>query len=461
MHVVPLEIPELGNRCHLVHDGRQALVVDPPRDTGPVEAAAEAAGVEITAVADTHIHNDYVSGALGLARRRGADYLVSADEPVSFERVGVRDGDVVPVGRLEVTVLATPGHTRHHQSFLVRHLDQPATPAAVLSGGSLLHGTVGRTDLVDEQLTEALARQQWASARLLGDLAPGTLLLPTHGFGSFCAGASTTPSYGPVTVGEQRTTNPALTVPLERFVADLVAGYGPVPSYYDHMAPLNRAGAGRALPRPARPVTADEVTDAVLAGRWVVDLRDRASFAAGHLPGTVSVEYGQQFATYVGWLVPWDDDLVLLCDRPDDIQSALHDLAAIGIDGPGTHLLAPSTPLTATYRRATWQEFLDAAGPKVVVDVRQRDEYDAGHLPGALHLPVQDADARGLELPSGELWVHCRSGYRAGVAASVLHRMGRSVVHVDDAWERVAELAIPTTTEEQASLRASHWGGAA
>lgn len=449
MQVITLEIPHLGNRCHLVHDGRQALVVDPPRDLEAIEAAADDAEVEITAVADTHIHNDYVSGALGLARRRGADYLLAADEAVTFERVGVRDGDVVPVGRLNVTVLATPGHTRHHQSFLVRHHDDLASPAAVFSGGSLLHGTVGRTDLVDDRLTHELARQQWASARLLGTLEPDTRLHPTHGFGSFCAGtvaARADAANGPVTIGDQLRSNPVLVTNRERFVADLVAGFGPVPAYYDHMAPLNRTGAGRAHPRPAHPVTADEVTDAVLSGTWVVDLRNRASFAIGHLPGTVNVEYGTQFATYVGWLVPWDDDLVLLCDDPADITAALHDLAAIGIDGPGTHLLTPAEPLTATYRRADWSEFRDAAGPLVVVDVRQRDEYDAGHLPGALHLPVQDAEVRGRDLPSGELWVHCRSGYRAGIAASVLHRMGRSVVHVDDDWDRVAELAIPTTT---------------
>ena len=443
MQVVTLEVPELGNRAHLVHDGTHALVVDPPRDLAPVELAAEEAGVEIAAVADTHVHNDYVSGALGLARRHGADYLLAADEAVEFERVGVRDGDVVPVGRLNVTVLATPGHTRHHQSFLVRHHDDLGRPAALFSGGSLLHGTVGRTDLVDDRLTHDLARQQWASARLLGALDPATALHPTHGFGSFCASTTTTGEGG--TIGDQLRTNPVLTTNRERFVTELVAGFGPVPSYYGHMAPLNRAGAGRALPRPARPVTAEQVTDAVLSGVWVVDLRTRASFARAHLPGTVNVEYGAQFATYVGWLVPWDDDLVLLTDRPDEIDGALHDLAAIGIDGPGTHVIGERTELTATYRRATWQEFLDAAGPRVVVDVRQGDEYDAGHLPGALHLPVQDVDVRGRDLPSGELWIHCRSGYRAGIAASLLHRMGRSVVHVDDAWDRVAELAIPTT----------------
>jgi glyoxylase-like metal-dependent hydrolase (beta-lactamase superfamily II)/rhodanese-related sulfurtransferase len=448
MQVLTLEIPELGNHTHLVHDGRQALVVDPPRDLAPIEAAAEAAGVEIAAVADTHVHNDYVSGALGLARRHGADYLLSADEPVQFERVGVRDGDVLAVGGLQVTVLATPGHTRHHQSFAVRDPHGDA-PAALFSGGSLLHGTVGRTDLVDHRLRFDLARAQWHSARMLALLDPATRLLPTHGFGSFCAGSQTREGTPPVTtegtIGAELLVNPALLLDRDPFVEELVAGFGPIPPYYDHMAPLNRAGAGRARPRPGRPVTRDEVTDAILDGQWVIDLRRRDTFARGHLAGSVSVEYSHQFATYVGWLVPWADDLVLLYDSAEDVGSALHDLAAIGIEGPGIHDLDPATALPATFRRTDWAGFREHAGPRVVVDVRQRDEYDEGHLPGAVHLPVHDVDRRGLELPPGELWVHCRSGYRAGIASSLLHNAGRSVVHVDDSWDRVTELAIPTT----------------
>jgi len=198
-------------------------------------------------------------------------------------------------------------------------------------------------------------------------------------------------------------------------------------------------------PQPGRPVTTEEVTDAVLAGDWVVDLRRRDTFAGGHLPGSVSVEYGHQFATYVGWLVPWDDDLVLLCDSPDDLSAAVHDLAAIGIDAPATHLFEPDLPLTATYRRLDWTGFGDHTGPRVVVDVRQRDEYDAGHLPDALHLPVHDVERHGAALPAGEIWVYCRSGYRAGIAASLLHRLGRRGGHVDHSWDRVAALAIPTT----------------
>jgi glyoxylase-like metal-dependent hydrolase (beta-lactamase superfamily II)/rhodanese-related sulfurtransferase len=441
MELVTLEVPSLGNRCHLVHDGTSALVVDPPRDLALVERAAEEAGVGIAAVADTHVHNDYVSGALGLARRHGADYLLSADERVDFERVGVHGGDVVGVGDLEVLVIDAPGHTRHHQAFLVGGVDGPR---ALFSGGSLLRGTVGRTDLVDPRLTQDLARAQWASARTLAGLADDTLLRPTHGFGSFCASSPSCGS-GSTTVAAERTTNPALVLDREEFVATLVAGLGPVPAHYPHMAPLNRAGAGRALPRAARAVTAEEVTDAILRGSWVVDLRDRSRYAAGHLSGSVSVEYGDQFATYVGWLVPWQDDIVLLTDSPTLLEPALRDLARIGIDGVDTHVLGADEHLSATYRRTDWRGFRETTAPRVVVDVRQRDEFEAGHLPGALHLPVQEVQERGGTLPGGELWVHCRSGYRAGIAASLLHRMGRNVVHVDDGWDRVAELAIPTT----------------
>lgn len=191
-------------------------------------------------------------------------------------------------------------------------------------------------------------------------------------------------------------------------------------------------------------VTAEDVTDAILRGSWVIDLRDRPSYAAAHLSGTVCVEYGERFATYVGWLVPCPDDVVLLTDSPADLESAQADLAAIGIDPVDTHLLGAADRLTGSFRRDDWAGFRTAPEPRVVVDVRDRDEYDAGHLPGALHLPVQDVETRGAALPNGRLWVHCQSGYRAGIAASLLHRMGRHVVHVDDDWDRVRDLAVPT-----------------
>ncbi|WP_232677776.1 rhodanese-like domain-containing protein [Nocardioides sp. R-C-SC26] len=235
-------------------------------------------------------------------------------------------------------------------------------------------------------------------------------------------------------------------------MSDLIAGFGPIPNHYSRMDPLNRRGAGAAAPRAPRPATADDVADAVLSGSWVVDLRTRAAYADGHLPGTVGIEYGTQFATYVGWLVPWDDDLVLLTDTPDDLDDAVRDLARIGIDGVRAHLVHDDAALTATFRRATWSDFhaalderRESPEPMIVVDVRQRDEWAAGHLRGAVHVPVQDIDRAAGSLPPGELWVHCKSGYRAGIAASVLHREGRTVVHIDDAWEHRGDVPLERT----------------
>ncbi|GAA1476033.1 MBL fold metallo-hydrolase [Nocardioides aestuarii] len=438
MDVVPVPVPHLGNRCHLVHDGRLALVVDPPRDHRVVEAAAAAAGVEIAAVADTHVHNDYVSGAPLLARRHAADHLVAAAERVDVPRIGVHDGDVLAVGTLRVEVIDTPGHTHHHQSFHVTDRAHAGAGGAVLSGGSLLHGTVGRTDLLGPEHTLDLARAQWWSARRLATLPTTTALLPTHGFGSFCAGGDVAGTGGAsVTLGHQLVTNAALTTNREEFVARLVAGYGPVPTYYSHMGGLNRAGRGAEVPAASRPVTADQVTDALRAGQWVIDVRDRALFAEAHLEGAVSVEHTSQFATYVGWLVPWQDDIVLLGDEPGAIAAAVRELESIGIEGVATHALAPGHRMPAGYRRARWEDLAALGDPPVVLDVRRHDEFDAGHLTDARHIPLHELEMRIPELPDGEIWVHCRSGFRAGTAASLLQRAGRAVVHLDDDWDRV------------------------
>lgn len=452
MQVLTLAVPALGNHCHLVHDGRVALVVDPARDLAAVEAAAEEAGVEIRAVADTHVHNDYLSGALGLARRHRADYLLSADEQVRVDRTGVRGGDVLRVGSLRVEVLDTPGHTPHHQSFRVHDGDGPGV---LLSGGSLLHGTVGRTDLVDPGRSRELARAQWASARQQAALPSRTALLPTHGFGSFCAGGRVEADVDPALTGllaAERLVNPALTVPRERFVDDLLAGYGPVPRYYAAMAGLNRAGHGATPARPGRRLPLDAVRSAVAAGAWVADTRARAAFAHAHLPGTVSVEGSPQLATYVGWLAPRGSRVALVGDDPGTLAQAVLDLGQVGTDGVDVHLLEDDGALTGSYRRATWEDFRDAREAShdpdarrapVLLDVRQDDEWHDDHLPGALHVPVQDVET--TDLPTGPLWVHCRSGYRAAIAASLLHRRGHDVVLLDDPWEQVDALDLTTT----------------
>ncbi|WP_230879863.1 MBL fold metallo-hydrolase [Planomonospora sp. ID67723] len=240
VHVEVVETSSLGDRSYLAHDGRVALVVDPQRDIDRILALAGRLGVRITHVAETHLHNDYVSGGLALAKVAGAAYLVAGADAVGFEHTPAIDGDELTVSEtMRLSVVATPGHTFHHLSYV---LTGPAGPEGVFTGGSLLFGTTGRTDLLGHQHTHTLARHQHASARRLADLLPdGAHIWPTHGFGSFC---SATQSDAPAsTIGREKDANPALRLEADAFVTQTLAGLDAYPAYYAHMGARNSAGA--------------------------------------------------------------------------------------------------------------------------------------------------------------------------------------------------------------------------
>jgi glyoxylase-like metal-dependent hydrolase (beta-lactamase superfamily II)/rhodanese-related sulfurtransferase len=447
--VVTIETAGLGDRSYLVHDGEHAAVIDAQRDIDRVLAVAEAAAVRITHVLETHIHNDYVTGGLALARSTGADYVVAAAEDVSFGRVPAGDGDRFCSGRLTLTAMATPGHTPGHLSYVLR-ADEDA-PAAVFTGGSLLYGAVGRTDLIGPDQTVALTRAQYRSVRrLAGDLPDPVAVYPTHGFGSFC---SATPASGTSsTIGAERVANIALTSDEESFVKELLAGLGAYPRYYEHMGPANRRGPAAPDLRSPRTAGPAELRRRIGAGEWVVDLRQRRAFAGLHLTGSISVESGDPFATYLGWTMAWGTPLTLIGDSAGQVARAQRELARIGI--------APAAAATGTVEqlaggRLSGYQVSDFAGlaaswsqaGRVVLDVRRPDEWRAGHLAGAVHIPFWELERRSGEVPAGEVWVHCASGFRASIAASLLDRAGRQVVHVDDDWERVARLGLPVTVE--------------
>ncbi|MGA2932155.1 MAG: MBL fold metallo-hydrolase, partial [Acidimicrobiales bacterium] len=240
VNVEVLATDELGDRSYVAHDGQAAVVIDPQRDIDRVESVLTELGLRCTLVLETHIHNDYVSGGLELAARTGAVYVVAGTEEVAFDRWAVSDGDELAAGRMTVKVVATPGHTEGHLSYIVS--DQEGCPV-VFSGGSLLFGSVGRTDLVDPDRIHELTRAQYRSARRLVALVPDdTALYPTHGFGSFCSTGAAVgdPSS---TIGLERQRNDAfVTDDEDDFVGALVARLTTYPSYYAHMAPLNRAG---------------------------------------------------------------------------------------------------------------------------------------------------------------------------------------------------------------------------
>ncbi len=452
LSVRTIETASLGDRSYLVHDGEVAFVVDPQRDIDRVLDLLEEQGVRLTHVFETHLHNDYVTGGLALAERTGAAYLVNAEDDVSFERTGIRDGDVVAVGdRMRVVAVATPGHTFTHLSYALvevaagQELDL-TTSAGVFSGGSLLFGATGRPDLLGAEHTEELTRRQHASAHRLAELLPDAAdVFPTHGFGSFCAATQSDATES--TIGDEKKSNPVLTQDEETYVRELLAGLGAYPAYYAHMMPANASGP--AEPDLSPPSVADpgEVRRRIEQGEWVVDLRNRTAFAAGHVAGSLNFGLEGPFSTYLGWLIPWGTPITLLGESAEDVARAQRELVRIGIDRPAAHATgSPSewADEVASFPTGTFADLAQVRHHRevVVLDVRREEEYAAARIEGAVNVPLHELTERVGEVPAGEVWVHCASGYRASVGASVLDAAGRTIVAIDDSFEHATEVGL-------------------
>ena len=451
VEVLQVETPSLGDRSYLAHDGKVAVVIDPQRDIDRIIATAEGEGVRITHVAETHIHNDYVSGGLALSRAAGAAYLVNAADPVGFGREPVADADTVVVSRtLRLRVLATPGHTFTHLSYA---LEAEGTVVGVFTGGSLLYGSTGRPDLLGPANTGALARAQYASAhRLASELPESAQIFPTHGFGSFCA--ATQAQAAASTIGREMRLNPALTLSERAYVTALVAGLDAYPTYYAHMGPANLSGPGGPDLSPPRRADPAEIRRRIESGEWVVDLRDRVAFSAGFVPGSVSFSLDGSFASYLGWILPWETPVTLLGETPEQVAQAQRELVRIGIDRPAAAATGKPEDWTggeplASLRRATFGELADAIAAAsdtshlVVLDVRRQLEWDDGHVASAIHIPFSELPGRSGEIPGGNVWVYCHSGYRAMVAASFLAARGLRVVSIDDEFANAAGAGLP------------------
>ncbi|MBD3781567.1 MAG: MBL fold metallo-hydrolase [Micrococcales bacterium] len=464
MQIDVISTEELGDRSYVVTDGSTAVVIDPQRDLDRVEEVLAVRGVHCGLVLETHIHNDYVTGGHELARRHGCPYVVSADDEVAFERHAVKDGDTLSTGSLTVRAVATPGHTDTHMAYVIVDSTEPDAAPAVFTGGSLLYGSVGRTDLVDTTRTDELTRAQFHSARrLASELPDETGVYPTHGFGSFCSSGSAAGGDGG-TIGGEKERNDALTTDDEdAFVETLIANLTAYPAYYAHMGSLNRQGPGPAdLTAPA-PVTPEQLRASMAAGDWVVDLRDRTAYAAEHLVGSIGIPGGAQFSTYLGWLIPWGTPLTLIGETEEEVAKAQRDLTRIGIDQLAGRAVADIEALAdqgaadvGSYPRATFgdlpAELLENARTaasatetepaRVVLDVRRDDERAGGAVRGSVHVPLHSLLQRMDEVPDAQLWVHCASGLRSAIAASLLARAGKDVVYIDDSYDNAVSSGL-------------------
>jgi hydroxyacylglutathione hydrolase len=426
----------LGDTSYLLSSDGDALLVDPQRDTDRFLTAVEERGLHLRTVLETHVHNDYVSGAVELAKETGAEIAAPARGGYRFPHRGLHEGDELHLGDLRLVAVETPGHTPEHLSYFVYGSPGSAEPLAVFTGGSLLVGSAGRTDLLGADGTEELTRAQFATLRRLSDLPDPVRVLPTHGGGSFCV-ASKAGGDRTSTMGQERLGNTALREQNEEaFLRSHTSGLFAFPAYYRHMAPVNREGprilGGIPTPPALSPEQAEEQRG---KGAWVVDGRDRAAFAKAHIPGSLNIELNEAFASYVGWLIPFGEPLVLVLERDGDAEDAARDLIRIGYED---HLLGYQAGGIAAWREAGKEvrtygigdvddlcAALGTAEPPVVLDVRQEREYRSASLPGSVHVFVADLPARLDEVPRGRpVWAACASGHRSAMAASMLDRAG-------------------------------------
>ena len=446
MQVSIIETSGLGDRSYLVSDGDVAVVIDPQRDIDRVLALAREREVDITHVLETHLHNDYVSGGLELSRSVGAEYVVPAGDMVAYRRRSASDGEIIDGGPIQLEVMHTPGHTYHHVSYVLR--DTVGSVRGVFTGGSMLQGTTGRSDLLGPSHNQALTRAQYHSVRRLAQALPDdTQVYPTHGFGSFCS--ATPASRDSSTIADERQDNPALTRDERTYVTELLTGLSAYPAYYARMASINADGPGPvdlSLPVAVDPATLRRRID---AGQWVVDLRHRTAFAAGHLAGTFGFELSDSFVGYLGWLYTSGAPLTLIADDVNQIADARRQLVRIGIDkldgsavGEIEHLCASEEP--RSYRVADFADLADILGSDdlTVLDVRQRHEYFDSCIPGAVNIPLHELLDQLDEVPLGHVWVHCASGYRSSIAASLIDAPDRVVVLIDDDYETAQNLGL-------------------
>lgn len=446
--LLPLVDEGLGNSAYLVDlgDGR-ALAVDVSRDLRAVHAAARNRGLTVAFAADTHLHADFLSGAHQLAATAGAQVLASASGGREFPHTGLRDGDEVDLGGLRLRALTTPGHTHEHLAFLL--LDG-AQEVGVFTGGSLLVGSAARTDLVAAEQTEALARAQYASLHRLAKL-PGIVnVWPTHGAGSFCSappGAERTS-----TIAREAATNPLLAAESEdAFVTALLGSLGSFPPYFLRLGELNRRGPALLADDPA--LVSLEVATArrhIADGAALVDVRPMAHFAAGHIPGALSIPLRPVFATWLGWLAPPDRPIVIIRDNSQDLSETVWQAAKIGYDNLVGELVGGVDAWSgAGYEMArTRMVGPDQVDGVRVLDIRQTPEFVAGHLPGALHIELGDIATRADDLRQEPTLVMCGHGERAIGAASLLERAGhRDLTVLDggpDDWARATGRSLQT-----------------
>jgi hydroxyacylglutathione hydrolase len=436
----------LAHASYMIGSEGVAAVVDPQRDVQLYLDTAASLGLRIGHIIETHLHADFVSGHRELSERTGAVIYLGAGSGATFPHRAVADGDFIEFGACRIEFLHTPGHTLESVTVVVKDRDRGSKPVAVLTGDTLFIGDVGRPDLSETKTPAELAGLLYDSlhGKLLA-LPDDVLVYPAHGAGSRCGRNMSTDRSS--TIGRERISNYALQpMDREKFIEMMTHDLPPRPEYFQRDADLNRHGAPAldSLP-PLAALPASEVRDRQRQGVTVLDTRAATAYSAGHVPGSLQIGLGGQFAAWAGTMMGLDRELILVAEDPAAAEESRLRLARVGIERVQGVLhdgvmgwndaeleLAITPSITVRDLHAQLSEF-------TVLDVRGRGEFDAGHIPGAQLHPLETLRSSLTALdPSAPVAVHCKSGYRSSIACSLLEAAGfsqfRNVAGGFDAW---------------------------
>jgi hydroxyacylglutathione hydrolase len=423
----------LGDHSYIIVVDDQAVAVDIQRDLDRFDDVLLDVDVPLVAVFETHIHNDYVSGGKRFAEDHGAAYVLPANTGAPYDHTPLSGGETIDVGPWVMRAMHTPGHTFNHTSYV---LEAPDGPVAIFSGGSMLVGAVGRSDLLGPDHTEQLLNDQFDSMhRIAGELPEPSLVAPTHGTGSFCASGNVSATTS--TIAQERLQNPALIAPsAAAFGMSQLMGYRQFPSYYRYMAPANLEPLGAPPTGPLPLIASAEGAQ----GATLADVRAFTEFAEGHIPGSLSFEGSNDDAVYMGWTLEWGSPLILV-GNPDQVETVRVHLQRIGWDSVVGRIDSDDLALFADGALGTIEivdfSMIGDAATYAMLDVRDPVEHEDGVIPGAdlAHL-AKVADDPGAYVIEEKVFVYCASGYRAGIAASFIEAAGGTAVVVKDHIEK-------------------------
>lgn len=452
----------LAQGAYYIESNGEAAIIDPLRETAPYLAMAEANNVKIKYIFETHFHADFVSGHLDLAEKTGATIVYGPDAATSFEKYEAKDGETFSVGAAQIKVLHTPGHTPESTTFLL--IDENGKENAIFSGDTLFIGDVGRPDLAQKKgeiTTEDLAGWLYDSLRdKIMTLPDDVIVYPAHGSGSACGKNMSKQTWD--TLGNQKQTNYALRADMTKaeFIKEVTDGLMPPPDYFAKNAKMNRLGydniddvmerGTQALSPRAFELAVNET------GALILDVRSEQEFAKGFIPNAIFIGLDGNFAPWVGALVPDLKQEILIVAPAGRAEEAVKRLARVGYDHAIGYLeggfeawknYSDEIDTLTTIDATTFEFNYQAAEQLNILDVRKPSEWESEHIETSQNFPLDFINKHMSEVrPDNEYYVHCKGGYRATVASSILKARGfEQLTVVQDKFDTIAASSIPTT----------------